>query len=216
MADETRFFRLKPEAGDHTFSGTGRTYRAGQVVETELNLMALYPNKFIEISSGSKNAKDHFGDAAEVGRPKSMSEPPVRGLPTKRTKRPAGPEETPNTEEEIMEVDQAIEDDDTEEFPKTIPSRDKNKEGQGPNVFRGSKRLLAHQKKMGRITDDDETEEIEEDEGFDDEEEAPRIKAKKAKKTAAEDDYVEETDEVEEIETEEEEAPKKKKKKKKG
>lgn len=233
----TRYFRLKDDAGSHfqrsDKDGGILEYRPGDTIASEKNLMALFPNKFKEVNPKSPRAKDRYEDGHDED-----DLIPVRGLPTKRTRRPLGPEETPNTEEEIFEVDKAMEDEDTEENPQTFRGNtDRNMEGQGSNKPKLSKRLLKHQKKMGRISDEDEPEEVDLDSEYDEDDDvedqynkfAP-VKGKTRTKESGrpkgeeeeDDDTIESDDDdvVAEDDSDEEEAPKKKvksgKKKKKS
>jgi hypothetical protein len=114
-------YRLREGAAKHyerLEDGGVVAYRPGQTIESDKNLLTLYPNKFEKVSmkSGAKDAHAKRKMQASKTRAEEMAkEPPVRGLPTKRTRSPLGPEETPNTKSEIDEVHDALEEGDTED-----------------------------------------------------------------------------------------------------
>jgi hypothetical protein len=88
-------------AGEHVV-GRGdeqKVYKPGDYVESDIDLVSAFPNKFEIAPPG---AKDSFTE-------RKATRVPITSLPSKRTPRPVGPEESGRTKTEIAEVAEAIE-----------------------------------------------------------------------------------------------------------
>lgn len=94
------------KAGDHIV-GRGEDQKVYDAehpfVESDIDLVATFPGKFTHAPPG---VEDSFSGQTAT-RPRARV--PVTGLPSKRTPRPTGPEESGRTRVEVQEVAEAIE-----------------------------------------------------------------------------------------------------------